>query len=333
MRLRTDSAATAASKRGPKALAATSAGSIARVCSPQPGQRTRGQRCSINCVEITGSSSIWWRTGCPTARSSLAAKTWPHSQRSGQCSITSSTAESGNSSRPWPSWPGWAPCESPERSLPRAGGAACPADQSLAAARSCASSWPARAPASPPASRADGCGDPSPAALRPPSRVQRRRSPPPLRAPHAGIRRSWVMSPRGLNGYIMRAEGLEPPRAFVHRLLSTPACAVECPKSCSADEGLKRRPDFESAQRPEPHRPYAVRLLVERVPHASVAQRTDMPVGALVSARADEARVETVASVVEGPDSHAVWHRPSCRGQARAIIAHDPDIDRPGLSA
>ena len=46
-RLRTDSTATAAWKRGPNALLATSAGSRARVRSPQPGQRTRGQRCSI----------------------------------------------------------------------------------------------------------------------------------------------------------------------------------------------------------------------------------------------------------------------------------------------
>ena len=57
----------------------------------------------------------------PPRAAQPAAKTWPHSQRSGQCSTTSSTAHAGNSSRPWPSCPGWAPSERPERSLPRAG--------------------------------------------------------------------------------------------------------------------------------------------------------------------------------------------------------------------
>src|SRR5208282_4321878 len=54
-----ESAATAACKRGPNALAARSSGSAARVCLPQPGQHTRSQRCSITTAAMTGSSSTW----------------------------------------------------------------------------------------------------------------------------------------------------------------------------------------------------------------------------------------------------------------------------------
>ncbi len=105
----------------------------------------------------------------------------PAGQRSGQCSITSSTAQAGNSSRPWPSWPGCAPRERPERSLPAPWGSR--AGLSSVAARSCASSCSAHARASPPGPRAGGSGDPSPAEPRPRPPVRRRRSPPPRRAP------------------------------------------------------------------------------------------------------------------------------------------------------
>src|ERR1700685_4332625 len=70
--------------------------------------------------------------------------------------------------------------------------------------RSYESSWRARAPASPPAPRAAGYGDPSPTAPRLQPRAPRHRSPPPPRAPHPRIRRSRVMSPYQLNGYQFR---------------------------------------------------------------------------------------------------------------------------------
>ena len=73
--------------------------------------------------------------------------------------------------------------------------AATPADRSSAAARSCASSWPAGALASPPAPRAGGCGDPSARAPRRRPRVRRHRWPPPQSGPHLKIRRAGVMSP------------------------------------------------------------------------------------------------------------------------------------------
>jgi hypothetical protein len=45
------------------------------------------------------------------------AWTCPQRQRSGQCSMTSSTAHAGNSGRPWPSWPSCAPRLRPDESL------------------------------------------------------------------------------------------------------------------------------------------------------------------------------------------------------------------------
>lgn len=118
-RLRTDSVATAASRRGPKQLRASSSRSTARLRLPHSGQRTRCARCSVTLTLIGGSSSTWWRAGEPTATRSSVANTWPQRQRSGQCSTTPSTAHAGKSGRPWPSWPSWAPRLRPEGSLLR----------------------------------------------------------------------------------------------------------------------------------------------------------------------------------------------------------------------
>ena len=61
------------------------------------------------------------RAGSPTAWRPSSEKTWPQPQHSGQCSITSSTAQAGSRSRPRPSWPGCPPRLRPERSLLRLG--------------------------------------------------------------------------------------------------------------------------------------------------------------------------------------------------------------------
>ena len=70
-RLRIASVATAASMRGPKAPAGTSAGSSARIASPQSGQRRRCRRCSVTSTAISGSSVTWRRAGSPAASSAI----------------------------------------------------------------------------------------------------------------------------------------------------------------------------------------------------------------------------------------------------------------------
>jgi hypothetical protein len=54
-----------------------------------------------------------------------------------------------------------------------------------------------------------------------------------------------------------------------------------------------------------------------------------VPVGTFVSAGAEKGRVQPVPAVVNRPDSHPVWHRPSHSWQARAIVGHSRRIDRP----
>jgi hypothetical protein len=99
--------------------------------------------------------------------------------------------------------------------------------------------------------------------------------------------------------------------------------------SSSPHERSESGADIESSQRSEAHRPSAVGLLEECVPHSTIAQRTDMPIRAFVSARAEEGRVEAIPAVINRPDSHPVWHRPSRSRQARAIVAHSCRIDEP----
>ena len=99
--------------------------------------------------------------------------------------------------------------------------------------------------------------------------------------------------------------------------------------SGSANERTESGADIESCQRSEAHRPCAVGLLVECMPHAMLTQRASMPIRAFVSARPKEGRVEAIPAVINRPDSHPVWHRPSRSGQARTIVAHDLRIDEP----
>ena len=112
MRLRTESRAIAACRRGPKALAPTPSGNDARVLFPQPEQRTEWARCSVILTAIGGSSMTWWRWGA-AARSwgSPGSKPRPQpEQRFGQCSTISSSSDSATSLRALPSWPGCPPC-------------------------------------------------------------------------------------------------------------------------------------------------------------------------------------------------------------------------------
>ncbi len=137
MRFLTARVATAACRRGPKAPGGTSAGSSARVSAPQSGQRRRWRRCSVRRIAIDGSSATWWRAGLPTGQRSASLNRWPQAQRSGQCSMSSSTASIGASRRPRPGWPGWAPGRAPR--TPLAAAPARRADPGWAASRSCGS--------------------------------------------------------------------------------------------------------------------------------------------------------------------------------------------------
>ena len=80
-----------------------------------------------------------------------------------------------------------------------------PGGSELGGTRSYASSWRARAPASPPALPAAESGDPSPATPRLQPHAPRHRSPPPQRAPHPReFDDAELCPPTQLNAYVLR---------------------------------------------------------------------------------------------------------------------------------
>ena len=190
IRLRTDSTATAASKRGPNTLFATSAGSAhADSDARSPGQR----------------SPAALRPDDAPAHPRRAA----HPQRRhGHTRNAQANTQSPRPPRRAPTAPGRDPrapaahpANAPSDPCLAQAAAACPEDQSSAAARNYANSWPTRAPASPPAPPTAGSGDPSPTTPRLQPHAPRHRSPPPQHAPHPKIQQSTVMTPNQLNAY------------------------------------------------------------------------------------------------------------------------------------
>ena len=124
-RLRTDSAARPPEGAGPKALAVSSRSQPARVLlSTARAANALGTVLDHLHCQIAVALRPGGERALQLRSRSCSQKTCPQSQRSGQCSTTSSTAQTGNRSRPRPSCPGCAPRPRPEESLPRFGAAA-----------------------------------------------------------------------------------------------------------------------------------------------------------------------------------------------------------------
>ncbi len=101
--------------RGPKAPVGTPSGRTAVVTARQRRHRALCSRCSRTVTSTRGSTVTWCRYGSPMPCSRSSC---PHaSQRSGRCSLVSSTLDGSTSSRAVPSWPGCPPCLRPLRGL------------------------------------------------------------------------------------------------------------------------------------------------------------------------------------------------------------------------